>query len=83
MNTIISLFDAGMSLARFNMSHGTQKVSPAAHKPYLCVDQRISPAQVPGSKAFAPIQDLCTHDGSERQSRAHLFLQKADLVVPR
>jgi pyruvate kinase len=27
VNKIISLFDAGMSVARFNMSHGNQKVS--------------------------------------------------------
>lgn len=35
VNTIIQLFDAGMSLARFNMSHGTSKQNAVLLKKYM------------------------------------------------
>jgi len=35
VNKIIALFDAGMSLARFNMAHGTQKQNAQLIKKYF------------------------------------------------
>jgi len=49
VHKIIQLFDAGMSLARFNMSHGTIKV----RFPYfIIVVEHLAVQEVPGGEAI-------------------------------
>jgi pyruvate kinase len=58
---IIKLFDAGMACARFNMSHGSAKVSALVKFSTKLIDKRKTVSEVSGGQETETSQDLRSH----------------------